>query len=302
MTRQREHWPLAWTVTLRASESLVTIFDLVEIRSTVDTHRVGVELAPVGWIGRTDDDPTFVAGLTPIRAVHFTQLRAAIAELYRAADLEALPEFSEGPIVAGARVVKLADPLDLRGWVERYETLRPDLAARVVRKYGRYSVPGLDAETARGKLTEMWDGAGFSRYFYDAAGRVVRELRGLDSHEYWTGYAYDDRGRVSALTYPDGERVSYRYNRSGEIASARSNGRRTPGELVGPAPTGEQVTAEVWERTGETNVRYDPRGRPVLLGNPARPILRLAYDGTGKLVKRLDDRGTVHLIGDHYER
>lgn len=48
--------------------------------------------------------------------------------------------------------------------------------------------------------------------------------------------------------------------------------------------------------------RSDPRGRPVLVGDPARPRLRLAYDGDGRLVKRLDERGTLHIAGEHYER
>ena len=44
---RRERWPLGWTVDVRAGASPITIFDLVELRSIVDTLRVAAGLAPV---------------------------------------------------------------------------------------------------------------------------------------------------------------------------------------------------------------------------------------------------------------
>jgi YD repeat-containing protein len=299
---EREPWPLVWTVELQAGKSPITIFDLVELRATVDTLRVAAGLEPVAWEGRSAEDPTFAAGRTPIRAGHFTQLREALAELYGATGLGSLPEFDAGPIGAGQRVIKLADPLNLRGWVEQYEAARPALAARVVRRYGASSAPGLGDEASRGRLTEVWDGAGHFSFWYNGAGQVVGTLRVLDRQDYWTRSGYDQEGRLAALTYPDGEQVSITYGRSGEVKGIEASQGSTLGELVGPPRSGEQVLSEVWERTGETAVKLDGRGRPILLGDPSRPGLRLAYAGDGTLAKRLDERGTVHLVGAHYER
>lgn len=302
MTTTQESWPLNWTTQLEAGKSPIAAFDLVEIRSVVDTLRVALGLSPVAWQGRADDDPTFAPGRTPIRAVHFNQLREALVELYDAAKLEPPPPFTGGPIVPRTRLIKLSDTLDLRGWVERYETLRPELAARVVRKHGAYSVPGLADERARGRLAEMWDGAGFSRYFYDEQGRVSRELRVQDGFEYWTSYEHDSVGRLAALTYPDGERISYRSEPALKLVQVTSSWGGALGGPGGSAPTGESVLAEARKQSGEGEVGYDARCRPTRLGDSARPALRLAYDGNGKLVKRADDRGTVHFVGEHYER
>lgn len=208
MRSDRETWPLSWTTTPRAAVSPITIFDLAELRAVVDTLRIAAGLRPMSWAGRGEGDPTFAAGLTLIRAVHFTQLREAIAGLYGSAGLEPPPDFSAGPVVPGSRPIALSDLRDPRAWVERYETLRPALAARVVRVYDAYTDPTLDATYARGNLTELWDGAGFGQYCYDRNGQLSRQLRVLDSYEYWTSYEYDPKGRLVALTFPDGERVS----------------------------------------------------------------------------------------------
>lgn len=291
MRLERERWPLVWTTCPGAGVSLITIFDLAELRAVVDTDRVAAGLEPVAWVGRADDDPTFQAGVTPVRAVHFTQARAALAELYRATGLGPLPQFRAGPIAPLARRISLRDLLDLRAWVERYEQARPELAARVVRRFD-----------AAGRLVEQYDGAGALQREYDRVGRLARALRLLDGRAYETRYLYDETDQLVGLTYPDGETIRWQWTETGAPRLLAASAGSALDERVDPSPSPEAVLTAARTRSGAESVRADGRGRPVLLGDPARPALRLAYDGDGRLVKRVDDRGTLHLVGPHYEQ
>src|SRR5262249_12836782 len=144
---------------------------------------VAAGLQPVQWVGRTDDDPTFVAGLTPIRAVHFTQLRHAIADLWDVADLGPLPEFRAGPIGPGNRVISRHNPLAMSGWIETYEQARSDLAARVAWRYDvAPSVwPARDHALPDGQPVEVWDATGHALFWDGGDPAKLTEVRRIDT-------------------------------------------------------------------------------------------------------------------------
>jgi YD repeat-containing protein len=279
---EREWWPLVWTTMPLAGASAVTVFDVAELRSVVDVLRVAAGLAAVPWAGESDRDSALRAWRTPVRARHFTQLQVAVDELSASAGLGPPREFAAGPIVAGAREIKLSDLLDLRRWVEAYEVARPDLAARVVRR-----------------RDELWDATGLTSRVLDRHGRVAAVVRVLDGQAYRTSYRYGPDGRLAALTYPDGESVRLAWRGARLVgAESRQGDRLAPTELADDDRGALVVPVEA----RSSAVRRDGRGRPILFGDPAAPDRRLAYDGDGRLAKIVDGEATVHLVGVHYER
>ena len=305
MGLDRESWPLSWTTDLMAGKSLVEAWDLDELRCVIDTLRVANGLVPVSWRSGADGDPTIASGRSVVRIAHLAQTREALAELFEIGELEPPADLAADPTAPKTRRIGLSDLAGPRGWVERFEALRPDLSARVARRYGDYSAPTLADEQhlAAGRLTEMWDPAGLTRYFYNGEGRVSRELRIQDGFEYWTSYGYDRDGRKTSITYPDGESVSFRLGQDARVAPWFSS---TRGSLLGRAVraslTSELALADAIRRSSKALVGFDGRGRAVRIGDPARPVARLAYDGNGRVAKRVDDRGTSHFVSDHYER
>ena len=65
-------------------------------------------------------DPTLTAGVTPIRRVHMTELRAALAEAYAAAG-RAAPDYSDPVVTAGVTVIRAAHLMELRAAVAALE-------------------------------------------------------------------------------------------------------------------------------------------------------------------------------------
>ncbi|MCB0639894.1 MAG: hypothetical protein KDC54_24900 [Lewinella sp.] len=71
-----------------------------------------------------------------------------------------------------------------------------------------------------GRIYLQEDGSGAQEYWYNAAGQLTKTLRTLLLNEvqtptFATSYDYDSWGRLQELIYPDGEVVSYAYDRGG---------------------------------------------------------------------------------------
>ena len=70
---------------------------------------------------------------------------------------------------------------------------------------------------AKGRLTDVAEVADGSRFEYDNQGRLTKEIRTVDGTLYAIQRSYDVLGRLTTLTYPDGDVVSYTYNNQGGI-------------------------------------------------------------------------------------
>lgn len=91
--------------------------DIQEIRTAIDNNLTAAGWEPFVW---TD---TLVAGATPVRALHFQEMREVIQDLWnrKAPALGCLPSWSSGGAPAAGSPIYASDVLDLRNWVNQYE-------------------------------------------------------------------------------------------------------------------------------------------------------------------------------------
>jgi len=82
---------------------------------------------------------------------------------------------------------------------------------------------GNDCANGIGRLCTVTDAAGISRYSYDVRGNLVGFSRVEAGHAYTIAYAYDENGRLSSVTYPDGRVVSYVRDGAGRIVRVSSD-------------------------------------------------------------------------------
>jgi RHS repeat-associated protein len=426
-----KYYPAAWVDKPLTTSHCPGVYDLMELRAAIDVDRLAAAVSPFPYPWT---DQTIIAGRdVTVRAVHFTEMREqAVQGLWTAAGMGTVPQFNRGPIVAGSRTISLQDPEDLRGWLDQYEAANWAVQnwkrGRAVYRYDDYS-DGQARGYPKGRRTEMWDVSGRTRWTYDERGRITVEERWIDGQLYTTQWAYDAMDRVTSITYPDGEVVSYGYNDQLLLASmagaasyitgmsynalgkptqlSLGNGRVTdyqycgvewlgkvpygalawlkttksgypnlqdlqytydnvgnPTQIHDPrngetinysyddldrlisasapingsysynqignllskteggvtynldysttthkhAPNGVNGVPYTYDKNGNltsrsgVDYRYDPENRLVKVSQGAQYVARFAYDGDGKRVKRVDNYGTIHYIGPHYER
>jgi RHS repeat-associated protein len=70
-----------------------------------------------------------------------------------------------------------------------------------------------------GRLSTMADASGTVKFYYDKSGRAVRTIKRVDGTDYDFMASYDAMSRLTGITYPDSETVSYAYNEGGQLKS-----------------------------------------------------------------------------------
>ena len=121
------------------------------------------------------------------------------------------------------------------------------------------------------------DPSGSRQYTYD--GRNQRTTQ-TDALGRTTGFAYDDAGNVSRITYADGTWEDYTYNSQ------------------------NQVTGVVSQDGVAVSYRYDDQGRLAAVTDPLGRETAYGYDGSGNLVSSTDPAGqtTRHTYDDQGNR
>jgi RHS repeat-associated protein len=85
----------------------------------------------------------------------------------------------------------------------------------------RYGAPGAPFNRA-GRVEVMEDASGGQEYFYSPLGQTIKTIRTMQLGEsdlrtwIWSA-TYDTWNRIQTMTYPDGEKVFYKYNRAGNL-------------------------------------------------------------------------------------
>ncbi|HEY6504550.1 MAG TPA: SpvB/TcaC N-terminal domain-containing protein [Chitinophagaceae bacterium] len=75
-----------------------------------------------------------------------------------------------------------------------------------------------------GRIKVQEDATGSQEFFYDALGNIVKTVRTIVlPHHGWrtykTRWSYDSWNRIQEIVYPDGEELSYAYNKGGMLAT-----------------------------------------------------------------------------------
>jgi hypothetical protein len=102
--------------TLTAGVSVVRAADLAELRAAVDALRshCACGLGPVAWT-----DPVLAPGVTPVKSVHVTELRTALAAVFTAGGLTP-PAYTDPGLAPGA-LVRAVHVTELRAAVRNLE-------------------------------------------------------------------------------------------------------------------------------------------------------------------------------------
>ena len=135
-----------------------------------------------------------------------------------------------------------------------------------------------------GRLTRMEDGAGVTRWTYDAMGRPLSELRQAGGLTVGARYGWLHGGLLGSITYPSGRVVSYGYTR-GQLASVKVDG-ATLATSMKSEPFGG-VSSWTWGNGQAYRKTFDLDGRlaeyPMGAGKQT-----LGYDGANRLISVTD--------------
>jgi len=122
------------------------------------------------------------------------------------------------------------------------------------------------------KLSSITDSSGTLNFVYDAANRLIRFTNGKNQA---VQYAYDEKGNLTTLTYPDGKVVKYEYdiaNRLTKVTDWLSN---------------------------KTTYGYDPSGNLISSVNSNGTLTGYQYDAANRLMSLVNARTDGSLISAH---
>ncbi|MDP3791310.1 MAG: toxin TcdB middle/N-terminal domain-containing protein [Candidatus Omnitrophota bacterium] len=121
--------------------------------------------------------------------------------------------------------------------------------------YDAYPVGSPSGPYTIGRLTSVADVSGMTLFYYDRLGREIKTVKTVDGVSYTTLRSYDAPGRLISVTSPDGEAITYAYNRQGGID--RVAGSRTYVNNISYSATGQMLSL-TYGNGAVTNYQYDP--------------------------------------------
>ncbi|MGA7439532.1 MAG: RHS repeat-associated core domain-containing protein [Luteibacter sp.] len=131
-----------------------------------------------------------------------------------------------------------------------------------------------------GRICRVFDAVGATSYSYTPEGEIGGRGFSFDGTTYALGYAYDSLGRMSAVLYPDGNRVDYTYS-YGLVASATLTANGVSTSIAsGVTYRGGDASLSGWiSSNGLTNtLSYDADGRLTAINVPGVQSLAFGYD------------------------
>ncbi|EGM79575.1 RHS repeat-associated core domain protein [Rheinheimera sp. A13L] len=117
---------------------------------------------------------------------------------------------------------------------------------------------------AQGKLSSFNDDSGSTQYGYNGWGMLGQQTSVIQGLSYQTNWGYDSLGRLSSMTYPGGNKVTYSYDSYGDV-------------------TGLTVTIAGSNRSLLSGIKYTPFGavKEWTYGNALKR--HQSYDGSMRL-------------------
>jgi RHS repeat-associated protein len=157
-----------------------------------------------------------------------------------------------------------------------------------------YTYDNPDTPNGIGRLAHIIDRSGVTTFQYDAVGREIRTVRRVDGTEYVVERVYDTLDRLTQLTYPDGEVVTYTYNAAGQIEGVE--GAETYLERMEYSAAGQPTTLEYGNGV-QTDYTYDPQTLRLKTlkstGNSQLQHFEYRYDSVGNILGITDHLNTA---------
>jgi len=199
---------------------------------------------------------------------------------------------------AGNLIAKTTPNTDKKGYAINYVYDNSRLIAVTSREgepvkytYGKSN----DDMNGAGRLVKTESGNCVDEYGYDWMGNVIRHkrtIKGLDGKktEYNASYSYDYFGRMKTMKLPDGEIVTYGYNKGGQLSGVGSSKGNPYVSGIKYNVTGQRTQINYGNGTG-TSYEYDERNHRLkrLETRNAKSILQTIeyeYDDTGNVTER----------------
>ncbi|MDD4980038.1 MAG: SpvB/TcaC N-terminal domain-containing protein [Candidatus Omnitrophica bacterium] len=187
----------------------------------------------------------------------------------------------------------------------RKQGLIPSQGA-VTEALAAYTYDDLTKENSIGRLSKVIDQSGSTEFFYDNLGREIKSVKGLSpqisnsietkgtvpEQQYLVERTYDVLDRLTSLKYPDGEIISYEYNKAGQLKKVYSQTDSTVFvKNIDYAASGQTLKIEYGNGT-TTYYRYLPNTSQISLivtlnqnNNEVLQELRYTYDNSGNIIK-----------------
>ncbi|MGD9168681.1 MAG: DUF6531 domain-containing protein, partial [Candidatus Thiodiazotropha sp.] len=168
---------------------------------------------------------------------------------------------------------------------------RYDAANRLIEETGPSGATSLDYDPATGRLAQLSDDNSHESFAYDDQGRLIQHARHIDGHRFITKYAYNQAGKLSQKTLPDGQTLTYHYYNEGtQKGQLRAITRKNlmglkDSPLVGEIdqdPSDGQTGLTFGNGLRETR-HHDKLGRVTGIEHSKQIKLQYQYDAQGKI-------------------
>jgi RHS repeat-associated protein len=147
-----------------------------------------------------------------------------------------------------------------------------------------FTYDSLSSTYGQGRLTEMIDPSGTTIYHYDAFGRETEEERTVLGVSYMTSYAYDNVGKLTAMTYPSGRVVTYDRDALGRVTSVSATMEQTIALANGFAYDNVGNLSSVSLGNGlVSSWTYDAANRMATMTVTGAVNISYAYDNVGNV-------------------
>jgi RHS repeat-associated protein len=179
--------------------------------------------------------------------------------------------------------------------------------------YGEPNNPAHQIARAMGRIFSQTDASGGQTFVYDALGNVTLNYRIFalpyepQTYTFITMYEYDSWNRIKSITYPDFEKVSYAYNRAGNlirVTGTKDEERSTYISNISYDKFERKARVEYGNNT-QASYDYDELGRLKYLASitpsgTAMQKLSYTYDPVSNITKIENTASETGGMGGYY--